>query len=196
MRRTALTLGLLVTLANGVLLQKASAADNRSVDGENGVLHVYGVLLEGSCQLDMTSAHQTIYLGPVSRHVLEKPGNKGEPVMFQIKLSRCSRTGGNQSDRYKGTSTQDAIQPIVTLSFTGVTVPKRPGLLKATGVMGLGLAISDPQGRSVTPGERGEPVFLVPGDNILTYTVTPVRTDHELTTGVFRAVAGFEVSYD
>ena len=195
-RKTTLTLSLLAALTSGVLSQKASAVDDWYVDGEHGDLRVYGLLLEGACQLDMTSAHQTVSLGPVARYALAKPGDRGEPVMFRIKLSRCSRTGGNQSDRYTGTSTQDAIQPVVTLSFTGVTLAQTPGLLEATGVSGVGLAVADPLGRRVTPGERGEPLFLTPGDNVLTYTVTPVRTAQPLTTGEFRAVAGFKVNYD
>ncbi|ELY4671740.1 type 1 fimbrial protein [Cronobacter muytjensii] len=195
-RRNTLALGLLAAMISGVLSQTASAVDNWDVDGEHGELRVYGQLLEGACQLDMNSAHQTVSLGPVARYALAKPGDRGEPVTFQIKLSRCSRTGGNQSDRYKGTSTQDAIQPVVTLSFTGVTLPQAPGLLEATGVSGVGLAVADSLGRPVTPGERGEPLFLTPGDNVLTYTVTPVRTAQTLMTGEFRAVAGFKVSYD
>lgn len=195
-RKTTLTLGLLAALASAALSQTASAVDDWNVDGEHGELHVYGLLLEGACQLDMASAYQTVSLGPVARHTLQKAGDRGAPVSFQIKLSRCSRTGGNQSDRYTGTNTQDAIQPVVTLSFTGVTLPQAPGLLKATGVSGVGLAVADPLGRPVTPGERGEPLFLTPGDNVLTYTVTPVRTAQTLTTGEFRAVVGFKVSYD
>ncbi|ELQ6221730.1 type 1 fimbrial protein [Cronobacter turicensis] len=197
-RKTTLTLGMLAVLVSGVLSQAASAdaVDDWNVDGEHGELHVHGLLLEGACQLDMASAHQTVSLGPVARYALAKPGDRGEPVAFQIKLSRCSRTGGNQSDRYTGTSTQDAIQPVVTLSFTGVTLPQTPGLLAATGVSGVGLAVTDPWGRPVTPGERGEPIFLTPGDNVLTYTVKPVRTSQALTAGEFRVVAGFKVNYD
>lgn len=194
--KTTPALGLLAALASGALSQTASAIDDWNVDGEHGELRVYGLLLEGACQLDMTSAHQTVSVGPVALHTLAKRGDKGKPVSFQIKLSRCSRTGGNQSDRYTGTSTQDAIQPVVTLSFTGVTLPQAPGLLEASGVSGVGLAVTDPKGRPVMPGERGEPIFLTPGDNVLTYTVTPVRTSQVLTAGEFRAVAGFKVSYD
>lgn len=195
-RKTTLTLGLLAVLASGALSKTATAVDDWNVDGEHGELRIYGLLLEGACQLDMTSAYQTVSLGPVARHVLAKTGDRGESVSFQIKLGRCSRTGGNQSDRYTGASAQDAIQPVVTLSFTGVTLPQAPGLLEATGVSGIGLAVADPRGRPVTPGERGEPLFLTPGDNVLTYTVAPVRTAQALTTGEFRAVAGFKVSYD
>lgn len=195
-RKTTIVLALLAVLTSGALSKTATAVDDWNVDGEHGELRVYGLLLEGACQLDMTSAHQTVSLGPIARHVLAKTGDRGEPVSFRIKLSRCSRTKGNQSDRYTGTNTQDAIQPVVTLSFTGVTLPQAPGLLEATGVSGVGLAVADPLGRPVTPGERGEPLFLAPGDNVLTYTVTPVRTAQTLTSGEFRAVAGFKVSYD
>lgn len=187
---------LLAVLSSGALSQSASAVDDWNVDGEHGELHVHGMLLEGACQLDMASTWQQVSLGSLARHALKKPGDQGEPVAFQIKLRRCSRSGGDQYDRYTGTSTQDSVQPVVTLSFTGVTDPQMPYLLAAAGVSGLGLALSDPQGRRVTPGEQGEPLMLATGDNTLTYIVTPVRTAAMLTTGEFRAVAGFEVSYD
>lgn len=195
-RRTTVAVTLLAGLASSLLSKTASAVDDWNVDGEHGELQVHGLLMEGACQLDMTSAWQQVDLGNITFHSLAKPGDEGEPVAFQIKLDRCSRTGGNQLDRYTGTSTQDAVQPVVTLSFTGVNVPQAPTLLEASGVSGLGLAITDPQGRRVTPGERGEPLVLAPGENVLTYTVTPVRTSAALTSGAFRAVAGFKVSYD
>ncbi|EKS7429247.1 MULTISPECIES: fimbrial protein [Enterobacter cloacae complex] len=195
-RRNAAAAILLAMLVSSALSQNAYAVDDWNVDGEHGELHVHGLLLEGACQLDMTSAWQQVNLGKVARYSLAKPGDRGEPVAFQIALRRCSRSGGNQLDRYTGTSTQDAVQPVVTLSFTGVSVPGNASLLEATGVSGLGLALTDPKGRKVTLGERAEPLFLQPGDNILTYLVTPVRTAEPLTTGAFRAVAGFKVSYD
>ena len=185
-----------VALVISALALSASAADDWNVDGENGELRVHGELMEGACQLDMTSAWQQVSLGSIDRHELAKPGDRTEPVAFKITLRRCSRTGGDQYDLYTGTSTQDAVQPVVTLTFTGVSDPLMPSLLAVTGIGGAGLMLIDPQGRRVIPGERGEPLMLVPGDNTLTYTVAAMRTPAPLTDGPFRAVAGFEVSYD
>jgi len=181
-----------------VLLVSANtqAADNWNVDGEHGELRVHGRLLEGACRLDMTSVFQQVDLGPIAGNVLSRPGDEGQPVRFQITLRDCSRSGGEQSDRYSGNSSWDAIQPVVTLSFEGVTDAALPTLLKTNGVTGLALRLRDPQGRTLQPGQRGEPLIITPGDNVLNYTVAPVRTPEPLTNGAFSALTRFKVSYD
>lgn len=174
----------------------ASATDNWDVDGEHGELHVDGLLIEGACYLDMTSEFQQVALGTIPSSLLAKAGDEGSPVRFQLKLRGCSRSGGSQADRYTGTNTWDAIQPVVTISFNGVSDSLLPGLFKTSGASGLGLKITDPQGRQIRPGERGEPLIITPGDNLLNYQVTPVRTPATLIAGTFSALARFEVSYD
>ncbi|EGT5658712.1 type 1 fimbrial protein [Citrobacter braakii] len=187
---------LLAMLVSLQPLPAASAMDNWIVDGEHGVLTVHGMLSEGACHLDMTSSFQQVSLGATAFSTLTTPGSEGQQVPFQVKLTDCSRSGGDQSDQYHGTTTWDSIQPVVTLSFTGVSDPDMPYLLKVTGVSGIGLKLSDPQGRIVRPGERGQPLIITPGDNEVEYTVTPVRTPAPLGRGAFRAVSNFEVSYD
>lgn len=174
----------------------ASATDNWNVDGEHSELYVHGVLSEGACRLDMTSAFQQVDLGAIPRSRLKKTGDEGQPIRFQLMLRDCSRSGGEQSDRYSGNTSWDAIQPVVTISFSGVTDEDMPGLLKTVGTSGVALKLTDPQGRKVQAGERGEPMIITPGDNILNYLVTPVRTPAALTPGEFSALARFEVSYD
>lgn len=183
-------------VACAVLSGNSFAADDWNVDGENGYLHLSGTLSEGACTLDMTSAHQDVSLGAISKQTLNHPGARGMPVFFTVKLRRCSRTGGDETDFYTGASTEDAVRPVVTLNFTGVADPARPELFSAAGVDGLGLLLSDGEGRTVRPGMPGEPQILQTGDNILTYSVTPVRTPEPLSEGEFRVVASFEVSYD
>lgn len=175
---------------------RSLAANEWNVDGENGYLHLSGTLSEGACSLDMTSVHQDVSLGNINRHALARPSARGLPVYFTIKLRRCARTGGDETDLYSETSTEDAVRPVVTLNFTGVADPDRPELLSAAGVTGLGLLLSDREGRVVRPGMRGEPLILQTGDNVLTYSVTPVRTSGPLSDGDFRVVTSFEVSYD
>lgn len=191
-----LTLALTATILPAREAGARDRPDNWNVDGAHGVLHVRGTLLEGACRLDMTSAFQLVSLGSTARGVLRHPGDRGQPVAFRLRLRDCSRSGGAEENRYTGTITQDAIQPVVTFSFTGVTDPDMPRLLKVSGVSGVGLQLTDPLGRHVRPGERGEPVMLMPGDNDLIYQVTPVRTPAPLIAGDYRAVANFEVSYD
>lgn len=192
-RPVAVALILIPALAMSL---SASAMDDWNIDGEHGELQVHGLLTEGACQLDMTSQFQQVSLGAIPLNLLAKVGDEGQPVRFQLRLRGCSRSGGSQDDRYTSTTTWDAIQPVVTISFSGVTDPLLPGLFKTNGVSGIGLKITDPQGRRLRPGERGEPLLITPGDNLLNYQVTPVRTPAALTTGDFSALARFEVSYD
>lgn len=180
-----------------VIFTCASArADDWNVEGEHGELHVYGALTEGACQINMESRDQQIDLGYISNSALRHPGDSGKPVYFEIKLDRCIRSGGVQTDRYKGGLVWDSQQPVVTLSFLAQSDPAMPTLIKANGISGLGLRIEDSLHRTVTPGERGEPLFLTPGSNVLAYTVTPVRTEGLLTTGFFQATVNFQVNYD
>lgn len=171
-------------------------ADDWNVDGEHGELHVYGALTEGACQLNMESRDQQINLGYIASNVLRRPGDSGTPVNFELKLDRCIRSGGVQTDRYKGGLVWDSQQPVITLSFLAQSDPVMPTLIKVNGVQGLGLRIEDSLHRTVTPGERGEPQFLTPGSNVLAYTVTPVRTPEPLTPGFFQATVNFQVNYD
>lgn len=183
-------------LVGALLSGRCLAANDWNVDGENGYLNLSGTVFEGACTLDMTSVHQDVSLGDINRQTLGQPGARGMPVYFTIKLRRCARTGGNETDLYSETSTEDEVRPVVTLNFTGVADPDRPELLSAAGVSGLGLLLSDSEGRVVRPGMRGEPQILQTGDNILTYSVTPVRTSRPLSDGDFMVVTSFEVSYD
>ncbi|WP_281083246.1 fimbrial protein [Klebsiella quasivariicola] len=185
-----------IVLAGAVLSHHAEASDNWHVVGEFGELYLSGMLTEGACMIDMASAWQQVELKPINKQVLQHPGDTGEAVSFKINLTGCARSGGDQVNRYTGASTQDAIQPVVTISFMGTADSDSPDLLQASGIRGMGLRLNDPLGRLVRLGQRGEPIMLVPGDNILTYTVTPVRTSASLLFGRFRAVANFEVSYD
>lgn len=174
----------------------AMAADDWQVDGEHGEIRIQGLLSEGACLLDMRSAFQQVELGPISTSQLIRPGASGQPTTFQINLHQCARSGGEQRDRYSGMLIHDAIQPVVTISFTGEADPLMPALLKISGTQGIGLKLTDPLGRSIIPGERGLPQLITPGDNVLTYSVAPVRTPAPLIAGEYRAVANFEVSYE
>lgn len=181
----------------GVLLSgKSCAASDWDVDGEHGYLSLSGLLSEGACSLDMSSAHQDVNLGLIGRNKLRQPGDRGMPMFFTIRLRGCARTGGDETDIYSAVEVTDAVRPVVTLRFTGVADSERPVLFSTTGVTGIGLMLTDSEGRVVHPGMPGEPQILQTGDNVLAYTVTPVRTSAPLSEGGFRAVISFEVSYD
>lgn len=194
--RTAYGVLHFLLLAGNVLSPPAMATEDRYVAGEYSELYLSGLISEGACVIGMATAWQEVELAPANQHDLQHPGDRGQPVAFAIHLKGCSRSGGDQMDRDTGTSMQDAIQPVVTISFSGVIDPDSPALLQVSGITGVGLMLADANRRPFHPGQRGEPFMLMPGDNLLAYTVTPVRTSAPLLFGDFRAVTNFEVSYD
>lgn len=87
-------------------------------------------------------------------------------------------------------------QPAVTVSFRAPRDADNPQLVKAQGVSGLGLRLEDGRGEDVRLGSRGKPLLLTPGQDTLSYTVTPERTSSDLMAGSYRAVVDFHLSYD
>ncbi|WP_336219539.1 fimbrial protein [Citrobacter amalonaticus] len=164
--------------------------------GQNGELHFYGSLLEGACRLDMRSDFQEVKMPAIPLAALQKTGDSGPSSTFVLRLRACQRSGGKITDLTRGIVTWDAIQPVITVSFTGVLDPDNPSLLMMKGIRGAGLLIRDSSGHQIYPGERGRPQFVSPGDDQLIYTVTPVRTQAPLIAGEFRTVLDFKVNYD
>ncbi|CAI1543109.1 TPA: fimbrial protein [Serratia fonticola] len=190
---------LMVPLVIGVgfsLLPSAWAVDNWSVDGANGVLHVHGALTESACRLDMTSAWQEVDLGEVSTGRLRKMGDHGTPVAVRLKLQDCLPGPSRSLDTHTGNRLWSADQPAVTVSFSAPADADNPQLVKVQGAGGLGLRLTDVRGRDVRLGSRGAPLLLTPGQNELTYHITPERTRAPLQAGAYWAQMNFGLSYD
>lgn len=187
-----LTLGMLLLPLPGA----HAKADNWDVDGANGSLSVYGALTESACRLDMTSAHQDVALGEVGTGRLQTIGARGEPIRVELRLADCLRSPAGSRDVRTGGLTWADNQPAVTVSFNAIRDADNPQLLKAQGVSGLGLRLENAQGEDVRLGSRGKPLLLTPGQNTLSYTVTPERTPAPLMAGSYRAVVDFHLSYD
>ncbi|WP_273830653.1 fimbrial protein [Serratia bockelmannii] len=197
---TLASLGLMMPLSLGMLLMLLPPAhaevDNWDVEGANGTLYVYGALTESACRLEMPSAWQTITLGEVGTGRLQTMGSRGEPAHFELRLTDCLRSPTSSRDLRTGGVTWANIQPAVTVSFDAVRDADNAQLIKAEGVAGLGLRLADAQGNDVRLGSRGVPLLLTPGQNALSYTVTPERTSAALKAGSYQAVVGFYLSYD
>ncbi|HGM6401960.1 TPA: fimbrial protein [Serratia marcescens] len=179
------------------LLPAAQAnVDNRSVDGANGALYVYGALMESACRLDMTSAYQDVAMGDVATGRLQTIGARGKSVQVELRLEDCLRSQAVIRDVRTGGLTWADNQPAVTVSFKAPRDADNPQLLKAQGVSGLGLRMENSQGEDVRLGSRGKPLLLSPGQNILSYTLTPERTPAPLVAGSYRAIVDFHLSYD
>ncbi len=179
------------------LLPPAQAAvDNWDVEGANGTLYVHGALTESACRLEMTSARQDIALGETGTGRLRTVGARGEPIRFELRLEDClSSSSGSRDVRTGGLTWADS-QPAVTVSFRATRDADNPQLVKAQGIYGLGLRLENAQGEDVRLGSRGKPLLLTPGQNTLSYTITPERTSAALMVGSYRAVVDFHLSYD
>jgi type 1 fimbria pilin len=173
-----------------------AVVDNWDVEGANGTLYVHGALTESACRLEMTSAHQDIALGETGTGRLLAIGTRGAPVRFELRLVDCIRSSAGSLDVRTGGLTWADNQPAVTVSFRAMRDADNPQLVKVQGISGLGLRLRSEQGEDVRLGSRGKPLLLIPGQNTLSYTVTPERTPANLMAGSYRAVVDFHLSYD
>ncbi|PNU35500.1 fimbrial protein [Serratia marcescens] len=178
------------------LLPAAQAVDNWEVDGANGVLHISGALTESACRLEMDSARQDIWLGEVATGQLVQVGARGVPVAFELRLRDCLRAPAESRDERTGALSWAHDQPAVRVAFNAPADADNPQLVKAQGVSGLGLRLLDAHGQDVRLGSRGEPLWLTPGSDTLSYTVTAERTAVPLNAGAYRAIVDFSLSYD
>lgn len=185
-------------LLAALLLPTAALAvvDNGLVDGEHGVLHVFGALSESPCRLDMASAWQDVALGITETATLGKVGDRGVAVPVQLRLRDCLRPGSDARDRDSGNLSWSATQPVATVTFEAPADVNNPQLLRASGVSGLGLRLLDAKKQPVRTGSRSRSQWLTPGENQLTYYVQPERTAAPLEAGAYRAVIHFRMSYD
>ena len=178
------------------LMGSAHAQDDEDVEGMNGMLNVTGSMHETPCSLEMASLHQTIDLGVVSTSRLQRPGDQATAVAFQLQFADCQRTAGRIRNERTGNLVWSAYQPVLSVAFLAPADADDPRLVKVQGITGMGLRLTDAQGRDVQLGSRGEPLFLPLGGSTQTWTVQPTRTAAPLSSGAFRAVVDFRLNYE
>lgn len=179
------------------LVSSSVVAAYHELPGDNtGVLHIHGVLTESACRLDMMSAWQDVALGDVGTGQLKKAGDRGTPVAVQLKLLDCLRDDALQHDERTGNVTRSAEQPVVSATFIAPEDTDNPQLVRVRGVSGLALRLSDDRHNDIYPGSRGRPLLLTPGQNSLTYYITPERTRAPLQPGAYLARVDFRLNYD
>lgn len=61
-----------------------SASVSPPIDGETGVLHIYGSLTESPCRLEMSSAWQAVSLGNISSAFYSRPGTKARRLLYNF----------------------------------------------------------------------------------------------------------------
>lgn len=198
-----LTVTLLTTLiVSGVftaalsIVSWAHAADDRGMDGANGVLQVHGALSESACRLEMASAWQEINLGTTATGRLREVGDRGTPVTVELKLQDCISGPARTLDERSGNLRWSPGQPAVTVRFIAPADINNPELLQVKGAGGLALRVTDKLGRDIRLGSRGASLLLTPGNNLLTYTITPERTRAPLQAGSYQAHVNFGMLYE
>lgn len=187
----AVWLILLSSLAHATELHK----DNWNVDGAHGVLQVHGALTESACRLEMSSAWQTVDLGNVGSGMLQQVGKQGPPVAVQLRLEDCL-SGESRNRNLLGDLLWSPDMPAMKIRFLAPTDAENLQLIAVSGAKGVGLLMSDQRNITITPGVYNAPTLLSPGQNQLTYYITPVRTSAGLEAGAYRAQIQFQLSYD
>ncbi|WP_235432644.1 fimbrial protein [Pragia fontium] len=182
--------------AGWLLLPGVQAAEHWTVEGANGLLRVHGTLTESACRLEMDSAWQDINLGNMSTGRLRQIGERGTPVAVQLRLQDCLPGRAYNPGERTGNLVWSPDQPAVSISFSAPADADNPQLVRVQGAGGLALRLTDALGRDVRLGSRGTPVLLMPGQNELTYTITPERTQAALQPGAYWARVNVGLSYD
>lgn len=172
------------------------AENHAQVDGMVASLAVKGSIVESACTLEMVSEDQTVSLGGIASHVLNRFGDEAPPVAFHLLLRDCGHWGGvTRSAAHGNNLVWGAGQQ--TVSITLRSKQQQGGLVAVTGqARGLALRLEDGQHRQLWPGMPSQAQLLMPGDNRLTFYVIPQRTAERLIPGAFYAVVNFQLNYD
>lgn len=188
--------GLGLSLISGVAMGTAlNKVDNWDVDGAHGTIYVQGALTESACRLAMSSAYQTINLDSIGTGQLQQVGQTGIPVAIELRLEDC--LSGESRNRNKlGSLLWSPDMPAMKIRFLAPEDRQDPSLAAVIGASGIGLQLSDVAHRPITLGQYSSSQLVSPGQNKLTYYVTPIRTDAGLNAGAYYALLRFQVSYD
>ncbi|MBN1084027.1 type 1 fimbrial protein [Erwinia aphidicola] len=192
---TTLIAGMLIC-TGGLFAGVALAEDQHRITMAEGSMTIFGSLTESACRLEMSSQHQAVWLGNSDTASLRRPGDRAAPVSFQLKLKDCGRGPAALRDSKSGNVSWSTMQPAVSVWFYGTSDADMPDYLKINGTSGLVLALADSEGEPLPLNQRAAPLYLSPGRNTLTYTVTPVRTPAPLRAGAWNASLDFRMIYD
>ncbi|VEA71069.1 P pilus assembly protein, pilin FimA [Serratia rubidaea] len=139
------------------------------------MLHVRGALSESACSLEMATARQEVWLASWAAPVSSSRAT-GDAGRFSAAAEGLPARAGQQPRPVGGALAWSGSQPAVSVSFTAPADADAPSLIRVSGVSGLALRLADSAGAPVRLGARNAPRLLTPGQNTLTYTITPVRT--------------------
>lgn len=86
--------------------------------------------------------------------------------------------------------------PAMKIRFLATADTQDPRLVAVNGAGGVGLLLSDGTQTPLVLGQFNAPLLVSPGQNQLTYYITPVRTMAGLNAGAFQAQIQFQLSYE
>lgn len=170
--------------------------DSNNVDGNTGVIHVYGQLVKGACNIETGSAQQTIDLGSVSEDMLLHPGDTAPGKKVDIHLTDCISNEVEEAVSQEGNITRITDEPLVEISIAGTTDGKNPALIRVFGAEGFGLLVEDSEHHAITPGTYYSPAVLSRGSDTLSYWLKPERTGAALKYGSWRSTLYVKFNYD
>lgn len=173
-----------------------SSLEHKDIDGQSGIIEVHGALTQSACRLELNSSHQEIDLGTLSTGDFQKVGQSGKPIPLIFFIKDCLISQTFKFDDLTNTTMTDRYQPSVSFSFLSAITSPNHRFVAITGTTGIGLAIKDPYNRMVRLGGKGEALFLQPDQDILKFTITPVRIAETLSVGKFHATIFFFLKYD
>lgn len=172
-----------VAMASAMATGAANAAAAAGTDQGHGKIKFEGTVIEAACSIDAKSIDQTIQMGAIAAHALDKNG-KSTPVDFSIQLHDCDTSMG-------GTA---------TVAFNGIAGDKGAGLDQAfatTGTAGggVGVVITDLGGVAIAPNSQSSAINLADGDNKLEFQAYVLGSQSSVIPGAFSSVANFVMDY-
>lgn len=184
---------ILAVVSGTMLTGQVLANEKPSLDV--GALYVHGALQENTCRMDMDSAWQDVDLGATAHAEVNLAGQAARPVTVTIYLHDCPQLSSWSSNITPLTTTMSMLQPPYKAHFIAVADEDNPDLIKLTGASGIGLRLKDHQGKTVKPSRISDVTLLNPGQDQVTFTLSPERTAAPFKAGPYHALIGFSMIY-
>lgn len=172
----------------------SALASNVRVVVVGGKVHLNGSLVSGGCSVTADSQDMHIDMGQYTTHSFDRVGALStQSVSFTLLLTDCA----------------PGVADKVGITFSGMTAPRAPDLFLVTsadggpsgvsgnnGFSGLGLMISDTEGRQVIPGQHPAVFYRVEGSEMALHYIARYRaTSRYVYPGPLRSNVRFDISY-
>ncbi|WP_171264711.1 fimbrial protein [Acinetobacter sp. ANC 4558] len=178
-----------------ILMTVPLSTSYAEVAGNVGKIRVHGALVESACQLEMTSADQSIDLGTIQTADFKSIGDKAKAIPFEILLQDCISTNTSMTNFKTATEYWSTDQPAFKIRFLAQSAQGFPNLISVNGAKGIGLQISEENGTPIALGTNSHPLFITPPQEIFKYWITPIKIA-TLEPNAFQSIISFELIYE